>query len=143
MICQLGNKFEQNIKESKVFRIQPGSTYIRKTTLISTPQLDQYDREKETKNTLNNVNLNHKENQNLKHTLSNKLNKLTTLNFFWRLSSYNYRKPFLNISFSSNLSWILESYRDRVFKCEAPLTKTLNNFNTMQATITKLVSEFS
>lgn len=143
MICQLGNKFEQNIKESKVFRIQLGFTYIRKTILISTPQLDQYDREKETKNTLNNVNLNHKENQNLKHTLSNKLNKLTTLNFFWRLSSYNYRKPFLNISFSSNLSWILESYRDRVFKCEAPLNKTLNNFNTMQATITKLVSEFS
>ena len=82
MICQLGNKFEQNIKESKVFRIYPGFTYIRKTTLISTPQLDQYDREKnKTKNTLNNVNLNHKENQNLKHTLSNKLNKLTTLNF--------------------------------------------------------------
>lgn len=76
MICQLGNKFEQNIKESKVFRIQPGFTYIRKTILISTPQLDQYDRGKKTKNTLNNV-----ENQNLKHTLSNKLNKLTTLNF--------------------------------------------------------------
>ena len=38
--------------------------------------------EKKTKNTLNNVNLNHKENQNLKHTLSNKLNiKLTILNF--------------------------------------------------------------
>ena len=46
MICQLGNKFEQNIKESKVFRIYPGFTYIRKTILISTPQLDQYDREK-------------------------------------------------------------------------------------------------
>ena len=33
MICQLGNKFEQNIKESKVFRIYPGFRILEKQYL--------------------------------------------------------------------------------------------------------------
>lgn len=89
------------------------------------------------KNTLNNVNLNHKENQNLKHTLSNKLNKLTTLNF----GDFQVAIIASHFWISAFHQTFLESYRDRVF--EAPLAKTLNNFNTMQAMVTKLVGEFS
>ena len=69
------------------------------------------------KNTLNNVNLNHKENQNLKHTLSNKLNKLTTLNF----GDFQVTIIASHFWISAFHQTFLESYRDRVF--EAPLAK--------------------